>query len=367
MSIRRRLATLAAVPLLLGLLAPVAGVSAASTITVKPGQSIQAAIDRAPAGATIVVSGGTYKGNLEIARSVHLVGPGAVVMPGPRPTPNICLTPGFFDGVVGVCIHGTVKADGSGLDASVSDVSIDGLTVRSFTGPGIVALGVDGLRLVRIVTAHNGEMGMFINTVSGLSLLYASSYDNHGDGIFLENLPKSGSSSDTVVVGNASYDNLGSGIMVINSLGGRIALNALSGDCAGILVIAEGEGGFPPTSGDVAIELNQVTANSRMCPADGSGAPPYGGIGIGLIGAQNTAVELNDVRDNVAQTGSAIQGGGIVLLDGTPMKAAAPTGDTIRLNRLSGNAPDDIYGDGTGTGNTVSGNACTKSNLTGAC
>jgi hypothetical protein len=34
---------------------------------------------------------------------------------------------------------------------------------------------------------------------------------------------------------------------------------------------------------------------------------------------------------------------------------------------LSGNAPNDIYGDSTGTGNTISGNTCTKTNLTGAC
>jgi len=44
-----------------------------------------------------------------------------------------------------------------------------------------------------------------------------------------------------------------------------------------------------------------------------------------------------------------------------------PTGNSIRLNSLSGNAPNDIYGDSTGTGNTISGNTCTKTNLTGAC
>jgi hypothetical protein len=70
---------------------------------------------------------------------------------------------------------------------------------------------------------------------------------------------------------------------------------------------------------------------------------------------------------NVEQAGSAITGGGIVLLDGKMFGATAPTGNTIRLNRLSGNTPNDIYGDGTGTGNTVSGNTCTKSSLPGAC
>ena len=59
--------------------------------------------------------------------------------------------------------------------------------------------------------------------------------------------------------------------------------------------------------------------------------------------------------------------GGIVLLDGAMFGAAAPTGNSIRLNWLSGNMPNDIYGDGTGTLNTVSGNTCTTTSLVGAC
>lgn len=47
---RRRLAALAATGLTLALLVPVASASAATAISVRPGQSIQAAIDDAPAG-----------------------------------------------------------------------------------------------------------------------------------------------------------------------------------------------------------------------------------------------------------------------------------------------------------------------------
>jgi hypothetical protein len=104
-----------------------------------------------------------------------------------------------------------------------------------------------------------------------------------------------------------------------------------------------------------------------MCPADESGAPAYGGVGIVLLGSQNTVVPLNDVRDNVAQTGSAFPGGGIVLLDGAMFGAAPPSGNSVRLNWLTLNAPNDISGDGTGTGNTVSGNTCTLTNLADAC
>ncbi len=367
---RRRVASLTAAAFALALLVPVGSVSAASTISVHPGQSIQAAINKAPSGGVVVVERGTYRGNLEIKRSVRLVGHDAVIVPAKKPTSNLCLTPGFFNGVAGICIHGVPKADMSGIATPVANVSVEGITVQNFSGPGIVALGVANFRVARVVTAHNGEMGMFINTVSNLSLLYSTSYDNHGDGFFLENLPEGSPAANAVISGNTMYGNLGSGIMFINSLGGRIALNAAYGNCAGITVVGFA-GQYGSAGGDVSIQLNQVTANNRMCPPDGSGTPAYGGVGIALLGSQNTVVALNDVRDNVAQTGSAFPGGGIVIatLGATTASPASlvPTGNSVRLNWLSGNTPNDIYGDGTGTTNTISGNTCTTTNLTGAC
>jgi hypothetical protein len=346
--------------LLVGLLAPVASVSAASAIYVHPGQSIQAAIDKAPAGALISVERGTYKGNLEIKRSLRLVGHDAIIVPAAKPTQNPCLA--LVSGlVVGICVHGTFTSDGS-IAKSISHVSIEGFTVRNFNGFGIIAAGVKGFRAARVVTAHNGAMGMLVDASSDVSLLYNRSYGNGADGIQVD-----GSPANAVIVGNASYDNLGAGILFVDSKGGRIELNSTYGNCAGIVVAATGTPG-QSGAGDVSVQLNQVTANSRPCPAvPDSGVPAYGGIGIALIGARNTVVALNDVRGNLAQTGSGITGGGIVLLDGKMFGAGTPSGNSVRLDWLSGNTPNDIYGDGTGTTNTVSGNTCTATNLTGAC
>jgi len=366
---RRRLAALAATGLTLALLVPVASASAATAISVHPGQSIQAAINGAPAGGVIHLAPGTYRENLEIVTSnVHLVGDHAILVPPAVPADTFC-NPEItgFAGTTGICIHGGIDF-GTGEITPISDVSIEGITVRDFGGPGIVALGVDGLRLEDVVTAHNGDMGMFINMVSNFSLRGSRSYDNHGDGVFLENLRDGSQSTNTVVTGNRSYGNLGSGIMFINSLGGRITGNSLRGNCAGIVVVAFA-GDYGSVSGDVSIRHNRVTANNRWCPADGSGAPDYGGVGIGLYGAQNTSVARNDVRGNRAQVGSAFPGGGIVIATlaatgggpGSPL----PTGNSVRSNYLSGNAPFDISGDGTGSGNTVIGNSCHTTNLSG--
>ena len=331
----------------------------------RPGQSIQAAVDRASAGGTIDVAPGRYQENLEIVTSnVHLVGDHAVIVPPAVRTDTFC-NPEIigFTGTTGICIHGGIDLT-TGAITAISNVSIEGITVRDFGGPGIVALGADGLRLADVVTEHNGDMRMFINMVSSFSLRESRSYDNHGDGVFMENL------QEVAVSGNTSYGNLGSGIIFINSLGGRITSNDLHGNCAGVSVWAFA-GGYGSVSGNVSIQDNRVISNNRWCPADNSGAPNYGGIGIGLIGAQNTTVAHNDVRGNRARAGSAIPGGGIVIVtvaatDVSP-GSPAPTGNSIRLNQLSGNTPYDIYGDGSGASNTVSGNSCHTTNLTGAC
>jgi len=361
---RRRLATLAAAALTVALLVPVASVSAASVIYVRPGQSIQAAINKAPAGSLISVERGTYRGNLEIKRSLRLIGHDTVIVPAAKPTKNFCSTPGVVRGVTGVCVHAVFSADGQSIVTPVSKVSIQGFTIQNFSGPGIVALGVGGFRAAHNVTAHN-ETGILINSVSNLSLLYNTAYGNSAEGFLVLDSP----AANAAIIGNRLYDNLSSGILFLDSLGGRIALNTVYGNCSGIAVVAAAESDVIPSSGDVSIQLNQVTANNRMCPdltAEG-GPPAYGGIGIGLLGARNTVVALNDVRGNVEQTGSGITGGGIVILDGAMFGAAPPTGNTVRLNWLSGNTPNDIYGDGTGSTNTISGNVCTTTNLTGAC
>lgn len=368
---QRRIATLAAAAVMLVLAVPVGSVSAASTIYVHRGESIQAAIDSATAGGVISLSPGTYRENLEIATSnVHLVGDHAILVPPAVPADTFC-NPEItgFTGTTGICIHGGIDFT-TGEITPLSDLSIEGITVRDFGGPGIVALGVDGLRLAGVVTAHNGDMGMFINTVSSFSLRESRSYYNHGDGVFMENLREGSESTNTVVTGNESYGNLGSGMIFINSLGGQLENNNLHGNCAGISVWAFA-GDYGSVSGNVSIRRNRVSANNRWCPPDSSGAPAYGGIGIALVGAQDTTVESNDVRGNRAQTGSAIHGGGIVILTaaatgGSP-GSPAPTGNSILSNHLAGNAPFDIYGDDTGTDNTVRGNSCTTTNLTGAC
>lgn len=88
-------------------------------IVVAPGQSIQAAIDAAPSGATVLVRAGVYAEQLTIPRPVTVAayGDGTPVLEGACQRTN------------GVFIHG------------VPDVTIRGFEIRNTIGAGVAVLG----------------------------------------------------------------------------------------------------------------------------------------------------------------------------------------------------------------------------------
>src|SRR5262249_51816497 len=127
---RLRFALLAAASALILLTAAPGLASAASfDVTVHPGDSIQAALDRAAAGARIHVLGGTYNENLLIRKPVTLVGTGVVLNPPVSPTANACNQGGT---VTGICVIGHVDASFN-LISRVHDVSIRGFAVAGFS------------------------------------------------------------------------------------------------------------------------------------------------------------------------------------------------------------------------------------------
>ncbi len=341
--------------LLAALLVPAASASAASAIVVRPGGSIQDALNRAPSGGTVIVERGTYKGNLLIEKSVRLIGHGAVIVPDTStpPTPNLCPP------ITGICAVGTVTVQGV-VTKAINNVSISGFTVRGFSDDGILALGVNGFTAVNNTLINNGGYGIFANQSSRIQYLWNVARNNHEPGFYIGDSP----AANATVVGNQSIGNLGEGILFRDATGGRITGNLITGNCAGIFVL---DTGAPGGAGNVSVMLNNVTANNRLCPGEEGEAPPLGGIGIALIGAHNTSVVANLVRGNRTVQGSALPSGGVLLIDGGTAGGAAPMNNSIRNNVLSGNTPSDILTDGTGTGNTISGNSCSASIPPGSC
>jgi nitrous oxidase accessory protein len=131
----------------------------AATINVVPGQGIQAAINRADTGDTIVVHGGVYRESLNITRSIILEGRGHPLLDGNS---------------VGCAI--TLRADGarvSGFDIrTVRQTGIHILSRNNIVENNTISGCLDGVRLDRF-GSNNITHNDINNNTNGITL-YAS-------------------------------------------------------------------------------------------------------------------------------------------------------------------------------------------------
>ena len=133
------------------LCAPASAGAAARIHIVRPGQSIQAAIDAARPGDRIVVRPGTYAEQLTVATNgLRLDGTGAVLVPPPVKETNLCTGLAGAGTQAGICVTGRdvvlapfVAEHRRVLSVGqrVEDVSITGFAVRGFSGPNIALVG----------------------------------------------------------------------------------------------------------------------------------------------------------------------------------------------------------------------------------
>ena len=338
-----------------------AGVASARTIVVKPHQSIQAAIDKAKRGDTVVVQRGTYREALVIqTNTVTLKGRSAVLKP-PAKAPNTPCSKIDPSGVTGICVIGDVTSNNGGtptVNKTVNGVTIFGIAVKGFTGNGILGFATKNLTVSHTQLLNNGSYGVFSNTSSVTRYLHNVSSGNHAPGLYIGDSPQAHAS----VIGNRSVNNAGEGPPARDADFGTVRNNVFAGNCAGILVLADAPG--PAT--DWTIRDNKVRNNNNACVGDPQeGEPPLSGIGIALLGAANTSVANNSVTGNSKGNNQSLASGGILVMR-LPGGSTAPSNDTIKNNHLSNNSPFDLFWDMTGTA-TFKRNHCTTSSPSGLC
>jgi hypothetical protein len=347
-----------AVPLAALALAATAGPASAhgSRVVVGPGDSIQAAVDAAAPGQTIVVLRGTYRENVVISKDgITLRGHGARLQPPAAPVPNACADPGQ-PAAIGICVVGQINPDTGQLLNPVDDVTISGFETRDFPDAGILALGARDATFRDNTARNDAEYGITAFASTGTRMLFNRVSGANEAGFYIGDSPQ----ADATLVGNVATDSR-FGVLFRNAEGGRAVRNLVRGNCTGIIVLS-GIQGLPGTAGGLSIHANAILDNTRPCGQSDEG-PALSGVGIALAGAHDNRVTGNLVTGNVPTGPTAFSGGIAVVRD---FLGAAPHDNLVTGNVVLRNQPD-LFWDGSGSGNVFRRNLCRTSDPTDLC
>ncbi len=159
------------------------GVASAHGIVVKPGQSIQAAVDAAAPGDAIVVRGGTYQESVVITKDrLRLDGHGARIEPPDPDVASPCADPAHPEETIGICVFGDIFSDPAHPDFT-EDVDVEGFRVSGFDA-GIVTVGAREAELERNRAVDNHAFG-FVSVLSEETRITRNVAARNGTGMLL--------------------------------------------------------------------------------------------------------------------------------------------------------------------------------------
>jgi len=338
-----------------------ASAPASRTFVIGPSQSIQAAVNAARPGDTVLLLPGVYHQSVQIRTDgITLRGSGAfrggTVLVPPKKFPRT-LCNGIF-GPTGICILAKkVNLKTGAVITPVRGDRVTGIWVGGFPSNGVFGYGTDRLQVTRVVAVNDGDYGIsrFVSTRT----LFANdvAIGNDEAGFYVGDSPD----ADTVVRNDQAFGNQ-FGIFVRHARQVLVTNNFVSGNCQGIMVLDDGQKGG---AGRVTVVSNRVSNNNKFCPKHGDTPVNLQGGGILLLGATNSFVAFNRVSGN---RGKQINSGGIVVASARGLTHGSnPNFDTITRNVAFGNRPADLIWDGTGIGVTFRANACGTSLPPGLC
>jgi hypothetical protein len=326
--------------------------ASAATIQVFHGDSIQAAVDRAHRGDTIVVHRGTFRGGVKIKKNqLTLKGAGdsksgSVIKPGRH---NNC-----GGGAAGICVGSRVS---HGRPIPTVGTHVSGFRVQGFRDFGVIAFNARKMTLRNDTFVRNDEYGAAAFSSKGTRFVGNVATDGAEAGFYIGDSPH----ANAVLRDNLARHNGSFGFFLRDSSHARAIHNKAVRNCLGMGLINTGS---PGGVHDWSLKRNHVLRNQRRCPGDGG--PPISGTGIGLLGATRNLVKGNVVKGN-HPAGAGAFPGGIVLASSVPFGGSNAAHNRIVGNRARHNQPDDIVWDGKGKGNRFKRNRCHSSQPGGLC
>jgi len=348
---------LAAVASLLLVAVPV---SAHGVTIVRPGQSIQAAVDAARPGATIVVKRGRYAENVAITTDgIKLKARGATLVPPASPRPNACSADAPAED--GICATGQVDFPQDGpptVSDPISDVTISGFEVKGFAGIGILFVGAENPVVANNRAEDNVEYGIARFVSTGGRIVGNEASGSEEAGIYVGDSPD----ADVLVAANRSFDNHLFGFFLRDAANGRVVANRSEGNCVGAIVLNTG----PNVAGHWRFLGNGIQDNDGFCAGNAEeGTPPLSGIGVAISNASDNQLFGNVIRDNNPSGDVPFSGGVVVAGVGAP-GANPPSRNLVQGNSILGNQPD-VFWDRSGQDNVFRGNLCRTSVPDGLC
>jgi len=357
----RRISAISAVLVLavLGVAVVASPAAALAGDTIVVTTTIQAAVDAAQPGDTILVPPGTYRESVLVDKSeLTIVGTPAAILDAA----------GFRTGIrVGT---GRISRDGpepACPPLAVTGFTLEGLTIKHASFSGVFLIGVDGYHLTGTKYVDNPVYGPFpvcssnglidFNHVVGGGSAAGPSLDT---GIYVGD-------DDRVTVRHNSVTNYVIGVVVENTINANVQDNLLKGNTAGIYAAVLPDHPRPFTN-NIVIERNQVVNNNLPNPIPPDSGDDIGGVptGVGIVnlGSDHVVVRHNRVLGNDSL--------GVIVLQNLfgpvdPRIEPNPDFNQVRGNVIlqNGRNPDpvraitpgaDIVYDGTGTGNCFADN-----------
>jgi len=323
-------------------------VKAKPDITVHQGGSIQAAVNSAGPGSVIKVMPGVYNEAITITtEGISIRGSGNVIINNP----------------------GDLE-DGINVRPGANNFTLENVTIQNFKENGVFLVRVDNFLLRNVTTINNGEYGLFPVVCTNGRIEHCTASGHSDTGIYV------GQSTDIDISHCTAFANV-LGIEVENCSRVTVTQNHTYDNVTGILAVL-----LPQLtrkeSSDIWITKNIVSNNNHVnfAPQDGgfeSIVPS--GIGILVVGTDNTTVEQNQVKGNKflgIGIFSALTLGQLANIppeafDIEPHADHAKVVNNNLVNNAAGPSPIpflpavDLIWDGFGTGNCWSGNNFTSS------
>ena len=221
---------------------------------VKPGRSIQKAVDRARPGDVILLKAGRYDGGVLVRKPLTIRGAGNKTVLRPARKADHCAKAGQRGS--GICVVGRAGHP-------VRNVTIKKISVQGFRETGVIGVHTDRLTVEHVLAKRNGEYGIAeFHSTRGRFIHNRVEHSGEHAGLYVGDIANA---HGTEVAENHASGNA-MGLLVRHARNVKAWNNTFVGNCTGIVLVDDGQKGG---QGHTALWQNNVVKNNRNCKANG--------------------------------------------------------------------------------------------------